>query len=1082
MAAHKNSRKKRKERRAAERTTLARHPATAPVLTLASTAPAAARADGATPKKQHAGGGSIVVEPPPPPVLKIVRDGPELDERDLPHSKAAIVVPQPLSKQPEWKERVIRTFAVLTLAYSLYYIVWRWTSTLNWDAWWFSVTLAFAETVGLLTTFFFVFNTWKMKHHRLAPPRAGITVDVFVTTYDEPLEVIRKTALGAREIRYPHKTWILDDGKRAELMAMCEELGIGYIRREGNENAKAGNLNHALKHTTGDVFLVFDADHVPLPQAVDRLLPYFEDPKVAFVQSPQVFYNTDSITAHVQEDNRRLWTEQNLFFTVIEPCKDHWGAAFFCGSCAALRREALEEIGGFSTKTITEDFETSVILHGRGWKSAYCNETLAYGLAPNSVVGFHVQHLRWGQGTMQVWRHFNPLTYPGLTLGQRLCHFYSVLVYTDGVLNLLFYSAPLVYLLFGVLPINTLGANFLGRWIPLYVAGRILSRLMARGTETPYWFNERNSMAKFWTHARAVTGYFAKKKLKFHVTPKGTGEVPVEAYRPQLVMMGLSGLAIVWGLVAYHMGWVSYGAPGQEAVPFWLNIFWASWIFAMAAWVVRLSRNMQPKRADHRFPEALPIRFRMIGADGAAGEADLALTQDLNSAGMAFRSTHALPEEAALEFEIPLVGGPVRVRGTLLHSYRSLVRGVPLWVHGVRFDDVPLDVRDAIEVHCTQQAVPHARIVYRESMDVFEQARIRLMNRRGSRRILMQLPVMVSVAENGAPWERAEERIGVLDDTSAGGASIVLDVPVTPGARVRFASPGTGVSGEGVVVYTQPLETPVGVRFSVGLERAAGAAWPVSRNGVNGEGWMRKVAILAGSAVGLRRLVTTFVVGVGVAAGAPAAEAQSISYTVYGGVALDGYDTNIQIVGATVRPAGEGFRPMGGLQAYRLGYEVADEGTDVYAVTPMVGAGYFTADGAVNAMVGYALVSDEAPGAFFGGGGGESGVTTSVQGLYWGATPDVEAIASYSWGPEYLWTNALVAQPIATTASGTFSVGVDGVWEGQMVDDGFRAYSIGPLVRWSNDRNLGVTLAGGYRDADDRDSTWYVRLGAAFYQ
>jgi len=766
-------------------------------------------------------------------------------ESEIPASRTVVVPEGGVAPQGEWKERIIRTFAILTLAYATYYLVWRWTSTLNWDAWWFSVTLALAETIGLLTTFIFVFNTWKLKVHPPRRARRGIAVDVFVTVYDEPLEVIRKTALGARDIVYPHRTWILDDGKRAEIQSMCEELGIGYIRREGNENAKAGNLNHALKVTDGEFFLVFDADHVPLPHAIDRLLPYFEDPKVAFVQSPQVFYNTDSITTHVQPSQRRLWTEQNLFFTVIEPCKDHWGAAFFCGSCAALRRSALEEIGGFSTKTITEDFETSIVLHGRGWKSAYCVDTLAYGLTPNSVVGFHVQHLRWGQGTMQVWRHYNPLTYPGLTLGQRICHFYSVLVYSDGVLNLIFYSAPIIYLLFGVLPINVMGSNFLARWIPLYIAGRILSRLLARGTETPFWFNERNSMAKFWTHARAVTGYFARKKLKFHVTPKGAGQVPVEAYRPQLIMMLLAGAAIVFGFVSRSQGWISYGPPGRDGVPFWLNIFWATWIFSMAAWVVHLSRSMEPKRSDYRFPEVLPVRFRAVDALAPALP-ELGLTQDLNANGLAFRATHPVPEGTTVDLELPLVVGPVPVRGTVLYSKPLVVRGIQMHVHGVQFGELDLDVRDAIEVHCTQHSIPHGRLVYRESVDVFDLARQRLRNKRSERRSLVQLPVLVEVDAHGTGWEGAAQHVGVLDDTSRSGASLVLGAPVPQGARVRFATPGTEVTGEGVVVYSQRLETPVGISFSVGVARLSEQAWPRSLLPTAGEWWVRRFGLVPG--------------------------------------------------------------------------------------------------------------------------------------------------------------------------------------------------------------------------------------------
>jgi hypothetical protein len=207
-----------------------------------------------------------------------------------------------------------------------------------------------------------------------------------------------------------------------------------------------------------------------------------------------------------------------------------------------------------------------------------------------------------------------------------------------------------------------------------------------------------------------------------------------------------------------------------------------------------------------------------------------------------------------------------------------------------------------------------------------------------------------------------------------------------------------------------------------------------------------------------------------------------INYTVYAGLGLDGYDTNIQLVGATVRPSGNGLRPMAGLQAYRLGFEDGVGGsTDVFAVNPSIGGGYFTPDGLVSAMVGYSFVNEETP-VFIGGGGGESGLTTAVQGLYWGADPDVEAIAAYSWEPQYLWTNVVVAQPVMASGSGTVFVGVDGVYEQQMTDNGFSAYSIGPALRWSNNRNIGVTLAGGYRKAEERDATWYARLGAAFYR
>ena len=166
---------------------------------------------------------------------------------------------------PESRERLIRAIAVVTLAYWTYYIVWRWGWTLNWHAWWFSVPLALAETWGLVSGFVMVHGVWRIRHRTPLPAPPGLGVDVFITCYDEPLEVIRRTAVGARAIRYPHQTWILDDGKRDEVKALAQELRINYLRRPTNEHAKAGNLNHALKHTTGEFILQLDADHVPLP-------------------------------------------------------------------------------------------------------------------------------------------------------------------------------------------------------------------------------------------------------------------------------------------------------------------------------------------------------------------------------------------------------------------------------------------------------------------------------------------------------------------------------------------------------------------------------------------------------------------------------------------------------------------------------------------------------------------------------------------------------------------------------------------------------------------------------------------------
>src|SRR3954465_6351040 len=201
-----------------------------------------------------------------------------------------------IPKLARGEEIFMRAFATVAWLFGLYWVIWRWSYSLNPNSMIFSVMLIVAETYGLFNSFLLIATVWKLNYRESPPTPAGLSVDVFITNYDEPLEVLRRTPIGARAIKYPHKTWMLDDGKRDEVKAMAEALGIGYIRREGNANAKAGNLNNALGGARCQYILQPDADPVPLPNLPARLLGYFNDPEIAFVQSPQDFYNTDSFT------------------------------------------------------------------------------------------------------------------------------------------------------------------------------------------------------------------------------------------------------------------------------------------------------------------------------------------------------------------------------------------------------------------------------------------------------------------------------------------------------------------------------------------------------------------------------------------------------------------------------------------------------------------------------------------------------------------------------------------------------------------------------------------------------------------
>ena len=716
------------------------------------------------------------------------------------------------------EELFTRAFAAIAWLYGLYWIVWRWSSSLNHNALIFSITLLVAETYGLISSFLMIATVWKLKYREPPPAPKGLNVDVFITNFDEPLEVLRRTAIGARAITYPHKTFMLHDGKRDEVKAMAEALGIGYIRREGNANAKAGNLNNALKVTDGEFILQLDADHVPMPNMLDRLLGYFEDPKVAFAQSPQDFYNTDSFTHVVNEESRSLWEENRIFFSLLEPGKDSWNAAFFCGSCGVLRRQAFAEIGGFATKTVTEDMETSIVLHGRGWKSVYHGETLAYGLAPSSAFAFHVQRLRWGQGSMQILRKLNPLFYPGLMIPQRLAYFSSTITYLDGIQKLIFYLAPVLFFTTGWLPVNATNAQLVTRLVPYVLLSIISFELLSRGTG---WIliSERYLMAKFWTYIKAYKGFVVQKPLKFNVTPKGTNDVPFETYAPQLILLTVSAASVIWATFAYHYGWVNYHARGWSSLAFWLNGFWVAWNIYFAGFVVLHSRSSRQQRVDHRFIDAFPITISATDEEGRRYEDLLALTQDINPWGLAFRSSFALPERSSIRVALPLASGIFDVTGRVMHIEKSYAQDNPIYTHGVQFDDVPVETRDAIELHCTHHSIMMWRMKYRQSINLLNRTVELIANIRGEKRYVVQLPARVEI--DGADGEPPTEGLALLEDLSPSGARLLMEVPVPPDRVVHFDVPGTNFSGKGRVVFNRVLESPMKVRFVVGLGRQA---------------------------------------------------------------------------------------------------------------------------------------------------------------------------------------------------------------------------------------------------------------------
>ncbi len=439
---------------------------------------------------------------------------------------------------------IIAFFFILS---SITYFTWR-LGVLNDQAMVFSVIFFLAEFFGLVISLFTLFITWHVKVREPAVLPPDLTVDVLIPTYNESAEIVRLTALAAKKIRYPHNTWILDDGNRSEIKKLANELGCKYLAREENTHAKAGNLNNALKYSTADFIAILDADHVPEENFLDRLLGYFNDPEVAYVQSPQDFYNIDSYQFQNNPKRKLLWHDQTFFYQIGQTGRDYWNATSFCGTSSILRRSALDRIGGFATETVTEDMHTAIRLQKAGYKSVYHPESLVYGIAATTYVEFLQQRLRWGHGNVQTLREERLPFCEGLTIPQRICYTALGLTYFEGWTRLILYFTPAIVLLTGIAPIGDTRL-FFWFFIPYFLFSYLCIEEFGRGNAR-FFVSEFMAMARLPVYILATLGLFLKRR-RWRITSKErTGAIPVYLILPQLLIFIFNLSALVVGIIS----------------------------------------------------------------------------------------------------------------------------------------------------------------------------------------------------------------------------------------------------------------------------------------------------------------------------------------------------------------------------------------------------------------------------------------------------------------------------------------------------------------------------------------------------
>lgn len=313
-------------------------------------------------------------------------------------------------------------------------------------------------------------------------------VDIFVPTYSEPVEMLRRTLLGCQSMRYAQmEIYLLDDQRRPEMRALAEEVGCHYRDRPDNRDAKAGNMNAALPRSDGELIAVFDADFIPTADFLERTVGFFQDAKVGLVQTPQNFYSVDAVTRNLGLPDV-LTEEQQVFFRSAQPGRDTLGAIICHGTSFLVRRKAIEQIGGFPGETLSEDWATSIKLQGMGWRTLYLNELLSAGAAAEFTSEFVTQRMRWARGTLQsLYSSTNPLTVPGLNWLQRLVHLCGPLHYLQYPCRLFCLMLPLFYFGFNMVPIKVSGELLLFYLLPYWTCQTLTQAWLTGGHRSAFW-------------------------------------------------------------------------------------------------------------------------------------------------------------------------------------------------------------------------------------------------------------------------------------------------------------------------------------------------------------------------------------------------------------------------------------------------------------------------------------------------------------------------------------------------------------------------------------------------------------------
>lgn len=522
-------------------------------------------------------------------------------------------------RRPGSERRAALAVALLT---AVVYMTWRVAFTVpneNLAARIAGIVLVGVEILGLVQMVASTVIGWQkpIRRQRAAPADAGSpSVDILICTYSESATVLEPTLAGAMGILYDGivKVHVCDDGSRPEIRDLANRYGAHYIDRDEHQHAKAGNLNNALRHTSGELVATLDADMIPTADFLEKTVGYFTERDLAFVQAPQAFHNQDAFQYNLFS-GEVLPNEQDYFMRTLQPGKEHFNAVMYVGSNTVFRRSALAAIGGFATGVITEDMATGMLLQAAGYRGRFAPDIIAAGLAPESFGDLLTQRTRWARGNIQTARRWNPFTWPGLSKMQRWLYADGILYWHFGIFKFVFLLAPLVYLLGGIPVVNANVPSIVTFWLPYFVASFVSMGAVSQGRRSFTWTHVYE-IAMAPTIAIAVIGEWVGFSTKvFAVTPKGVSTHKLN-FRwgiaiPPLIFLALSVAALLNAFV------FSAGSFRPDSLV--ITSFWAGYNIVGLVMAILVCLERPRQRRTERTNVEIPVAARLWPGRPVAG-------------------------------------------------------------------------------------------------------------------------------------------------------------------------------------------------------------------------------------------------------------------------------------------------------------------------------------------------------------------------------------------------------------------------------------------------------------------------------